>query len=298
MSAVLGLGTYRVRSVEKAARTACAAGAAWVDTAPNYQGGRAHTLLRQVIADFPAVKVSTKTGFFTAEQGREAVAAGVLGEEQAAVGHSLDPGFVRWQVERSMEELGRADLVFVHNPEQADRHRPGIHTRLRGAFAVLEDLARAGRIGGYGVATWSGLDHAVFTVRELLGLAQQAAGGRHHLVALQQPVSLVMDRPIRHALDGRGTLVQARAAGLLTFGSAPLHGGELLGLVTPELIDLIRPGVSAAGACLLAAASTPGLDVVLLSASTSTNWAESVAALALPLDARRLREITDVCATR
>ncbi|MFI9311078.1 hypothetical protein [Streptomyces triculaminicus] len=91
---------------------------------------------------------------------------------------------------------------------------------------------------------------------------------------MQQPVSLVMDRPIRQALEGRGPLVQARAAGLATSGSAPLHGGELPEPVTPELVGLIRPGISPAAACLLVAASTPSLDVVLLSAGSSAHWAE------------------------
>lgn len=127
--------------------------------------------------------------------------------------------------------------------------------------------------------------------------ARQAAGGDgHRLVAVQQPVSLVMDRPIRQALEGRGPLVQARAAGLATFGSAPLHGGELPE-VTPELVGLIRPGISPAAACLLVAASTPSLDVVLLPASSSAHWSEAQRAVALPLDARRLREVTDVCAS-
>ncbi|MDG4533454.1 hypothetical protein [Streptomyces sp. AV19] len=162
---------------------------------------------------------------------------------------------------------------------------------------MLEEFADAGRIAGYGIATWSGFEADAFTVPDLLALARQAAGGdTHHLIAVQQPVSLAMDRPIRQALDGRGPLVQAHAAGLTTFASSPLHGGELIGLVAPELVEFIRPGLSSAAACLLAAASTPSLDVVLLSASSSARWTEAAASLALPLDARRLTEVTDVCA--
>ncbi|KPI23586.1 hypothetical protein ACWGA9_34350 [Streptomyces sp. NPDC054950] len=44
---------------------------------------------------------------------------------------------------------------------------------------------------------------------ELLALAAETAGGRHHLVAVQLPVSLVMMTPIAQAMDGRGPLAAA-----------------------------------------------------------------------------------------
>ncbi|WP_236241970.1 aldo/keto reductase [Streptomyces sp. CC228A] len=295
MTASLGLGTYRVRAVEQAARTACADGTVWIDTAPNYSD--AHRLLGPVIASHPRAMVATKTGFFTRSEGEDAVRDGLLTSGQAAGGHSLHPAFTRWQTNRSLAVLGRADLVFVHNPERAHLDGADLRERMRDVFAVLEEFATAGRIGGYGVATWSGFQHGAFTVPELLGLAKEAAGsGEHHLRAIQQPVSLVMARPIALALDGRGPLVQARAAGLISFGSAPLHGGELPALVTPELAEFIRPGASPATACLLAAASCPSLDVVLLSASTAQHWNAAKEAIASPLDPGQLRKVTDVLA--
>jgi hypothetical protein len=82
-------------------------------------------------------------------------------------------------------------------------------------------------------------------VPELLGLAQQAAGSpEHHFTGLQMPVSLIMDDPITQALNGGGPLVQAKDAGLITFGSAPLHGGELLDAMTlsfPQFFGIPAP---------------------------------------------------------
>ncbi|MER5360933.1 aldo/keto reductase [Streptomyces sp. NPDC002785] len=260
-----------MRAVSQAARTALAAGSPWLDTAPNYAHGGAHEALRPVLAEYTTARVATKTGFFTEEQGRTALAEGVLTREETASRHSLEPGFVRWQTERSLATLGRVDLVFVHNPEHHGHglDRAALHWRVREAFTALEEFAHAGRIDGYGVATWTGLTSEAFTVPELLALARQAAGSaEHHFTGLQMPVSLIMDDLIRQALDGGGPLVQAKDAGLITFGSAPLHGGELLGAMTPELVNFIRPGLSAAAAALLAAGSCPGLDVVLTSAST------------------------------
>ncbi|MFG2113905.1 aldo/keto reductase [Streptomyces sp. NPDC048718] len=300
MTAALSLGTHRVRAVGQAARTALAAGSPWVDTAPNYAQGRAHEELRPVLRECPAVRVATKTGFFTEEQGRAALADGVLTKEGAAGRHSLDRSFVRWQTERSLVALGRLDLVFVHNPEHHDQSldRAAPHGLIREAFAVLEEFVHAGRIGGYGVATWSGLTSEAFTVPELLTLAGQAAGSEeHHFAGLQMPVSLIMDTPIRQALNGGGPLAQAKDAGLLTFGSAPLHGGVLLDAMTPELVNLIRPGLSAAAAALLAAGSCPGLDVVLTSASTREHWDDMAKVLATPLTAQELRKVTNELAS-
>ncbi|QSY48761.1 MULTISPECIES: hypothetical protein [Streptomyces] len=195
-----------------------------------------------------------------------------------------------------MAALGRVDLVFVHNPEHHGHglDRAALHRRVREAFTALEELAHTRRIRGYGVATWSGLTSGTFSVPELLALARQAAGSaEHHFTGLQMPVSLIMDAPITEALNGGGPLVQAKDAGLITFGSAPLHGGELLDAMTPELVNLIRPGLSAAAAALLTAGSCPGLDVVLTSASTREHWDDAANALAAPLTAQDLRKLSD-----
>jgi len=294
VTAVLGLGTYRVRAVELAARTACQAGCEYVDTAPNYGHGLAHGELGPVLADYPKVRITTKTGFHTGAERRAAVAAGALTDQEAAHGHSLKPSFVRWQTNHSLAQLGRADVVFVHNPEHAHHDRVRVHVAIRRAFRVLEEFARAGRIGGYGVATWSGFTRGVFTVAELVELAEQAAGGHpNHLVSVQLPVSLVMLDPLTQALDGTGPLADARARGLTTFASAPLHGGELLPLMTPELVDFIRPGLTPAAAALLAVASCPDLDVALVAASTRVHWDDAVGALADPLNPDHLRSIAD-----
>jgi aryl-alcohol dehydrogenase-like predicted oxidoreductase len=300
VTAALGLGTYRVRSGRQAAHTALAAGARWVDTAPNYGHGQAHTDLAPVLAEYPDVLVATKTGFHVGAQRRAAIEAGRLREATAFHGHSLAPSFVRWQTEDSLRTLGRADIVFVHNPEHTAR-RLGMDAttrQLRDSFAELEALAANGRIGGYGVATWSGLNDGTFSVPGLLALAHEAAGSpQHHFKAIQLPVSLVMAEPIEQALDGAGPLAQAREAGITTFGSAPLHGGELPELMTPELVNLVRPGLTAPAAAVLVAASCPGLDVVLLSASTAKHWDDAAKALAEPLPDDRLRSVIDALAT-
>ncbi|MFE3505395.1 aldo/keto reductase [Kitasatospora sp. NPDC059160] len=277
MSPVLGLGTYRVRAARDAARTALMAGARWIDTAPNYAHGQAHHDLGPVLAEHPHAKVTTKTGFHPG--GR----------------HSLAPVDVRAQTEESLAVLGRADVVFLHNPEQSSRDRQQLHLNVRAAFGVLEEFADAGRIGGYGIATWSGFTEQAFTVAELAGLARETAGSTdHHLTGVQMPVSLVMAEPLALALDGAGPLVHARDAGITTFASAPLHGGELPGLMTPELVNLLAPGSTPHATAFQVIGACPALDVVLTSTSTRRHWDDARAALAEPIPDKRLRTVLDV----
>ncbi|MGJ5797943.1 aldo/keto reductase [Streptomyces europaeiscabiei] len=135
---------------------------------------------------------------------------------QAVVGGSLAPQYVRWQTGRNGEQLGRErlDLVLLHNPERAHPgDRLALHRAMREAFVVLEEAVAAGRVAGYGIATWAGLEEEAFTVGELLALAAEAAGGRHHLVAVQMPVSLVRRSRRPFTAGARSRPPPARACG-------------------------------------------------------------------------------------
>lgn len=201
---------------------------------------------------------------------------------------------------RDAQSSGQDAGTGARRGGNAGQYLPGTGGEEQFAHGAYRGHPTAG-IAGIKVVTEQGavpgFPHDAFSVSELSGLAIEAAGsGEHHLRAVQQPVSLVMARPIALALDGRGPLVLARAAGLITFGSSPLHGGEPPGLVTPELAEFIRPGASPGTACLLAAASCPSLEVVLLSAGTAPHWAAAKATTAAPLDPGHLRKVTDVLA--
>ncbi|MGV4986636.1 aldo/keto reductase [Streptomyces sp. NRAIS4] len=291
MSPDLALGTYRCRDIPQAAVHAVACGASWVDTAPNYHHGRAQAQLEPVLAGNPDLRVSTKVGFFTPDIATAASDAGVVTPAEAASGHCLTDRYVVWQSRRNVVELGRMpDIVFVHNPERADRP----HDAITSAFTALEAEAHAGRIGGYGVATWTGFEDA-FSVGELLDIATRCGGPGHHLAAIQLPVSLVMLKPVAQALEGTGPLAEATAASLDTFISAPLHGGELPAMVTDELAQLIVPDSTPAEAALRVTASTPGVNHVLLGSGHAQNWKAAHRVFALPpLPDKTLHEVIDV----
>ncbi|MGA4541874.1 aldo/keto reductase [Uniformispora flossi] len=254
--------------------------------------------MARFLADHPETLVSTKVGFLAPGTAIDAAHAGVV--EHANTAHDLNPAYVHWQMERNRAELGRdiLDTVFLHNPEHgAGPDRDAFHAMLLDAFAVLEAEADAGHIRGYGVATWSGFTDGLFSVADLLALADQAAPGAHHLTAVQLPVSLVNLDPITAWLDGRGPIADAARAGLAVLASAPLHGGELPPLVNDELAAYIRPGLTPARAALHAVMSCPDISHVLLSASTAEHWREAADTLDLPpLPTEHLRKVAHVLA--
>ncbi|MEC3995037.1 aldo/keto reductase [Actinacidiphila sp. DG2A-62] len=301
MKPTLALGTYRIAGehLTDAARRAASSPAAWIDTAPNYCYGRAHRLLAPALAEYPALRVATKVGYMDSARARVAEAAGVIDSRDAIARHSIGAAYVRWQTEDNRAALGRdcLDMLFLHNPERTAR--PGeLWAELRDAFTVLEEEADAGHIAAYGIATWTGFSEGAFSVSVLDRLAREAAGSdTHHLRAIQLPVSLVMAEAFDMALRGTGPIVQAGWQGWEVHASAPLHGGELKALATPELAELIQPGASIPAACITAVANCPGLSKVLMSTGDPKHWAEALTAVDEPVAASALRKTLDVLAT-
>ncbi|MFD8112228.1 aldo/keto reductase [Streptomyces microflavus] len=299
MSGILAAGTHRCNNVSAAVSAAVDAGVKWIDTAPNYARGMAEAPLRAVLVRHPSVGVSTKVGFVPVADRRAAINARVLFGEQSRRGHCLSRQYIAWQVDLSHARLGRApDLVFVHNPENGASTREEVLRALTSAFEEMETAANTGLIHGYGVATWTGLSSGMFTVSDLVSLAQRVGGWRHHFHAVQTPLSLVHLGLVAETLRGGGPLQQAREAGIRVFTSAPLCGGDLLGMMTPELVHFIDPSATPAQAALRVALSAPGVSRVLLSASTPAHWADAVGAAARePLPLEHLRRIIDVLGT-
>ncbi|MFC9231385.1 aldo/keto reductase [Streptomyces decoyicus] len=294
MTAPLGLGTYRCRGVAEAARAALNAGVDWIDTAPNYQGGEAERRLAPVLGAQPGVRVSTKAGYVSKARRAEAVRAGVLLAEEAERGHSIRPAFVSWQVERSREELGRTpDIVFLHNPEHGHTTPASLESALLPAFDALEDACFRGDLGGYGIATWDAFHKGLTTIGRLLALARMAGGRHHHLTAVQLPLSLIRITPLVQGLSGIGVLADASSAGVDVLAAAPLHGGELLDIITPSVAEQLDPGLTPLEAVLGTVATCPGVTRILLSASTAEHWAGAAAAVARPVPANCLRRIVD-----
>lgn len=316
MAAKIGIGTYRTHpDLESLLLQSLELGIRVIDTAPNYQNGKAHAIIgralhmalaRRVPRSTAEIFVSTKVGYARNSQSlHRMVVAGQLSCDHIVGNHCLSPVFIRKQIDRSVRDLRRTplDMVFVHNPEhQLPRvGRAGLASLVRQTFVELENAVAVGVLRRYGVSSWTGLSSAKaappLSVSKLMQLATEIAGSRNHFKAIQLPVSLIrIEAAASFVLRGEGPIGEATSLGLSVFGSSPLHGGELPPLVDPELAAIIGPGeMSVAQACLLFARSITGIECVLTSPTSSDQLRETIAVGKLPtLESREIYRLINL----
>jgi aryl-alcohol dehydrogenase-like predicted oxidoreductase len=271
----LGVGTYRVRAdLRSVLPQAWAAGCRLVDTAATYRHGRAHGEIAKLIEEEigaghlsgPAeITIMTKVGFRRSEDGHS-LDADFLREEIAIAGGQLEPAAI--------------DTLFLHNPEvaAAGRSQDEFFRLLRAAIEVCEEARAGGSIRRYGVATWSAFaatdGRSPLSVGALDALASEVAGGDHGLRSVQLPVSLIRSEAAVEALAATGPIVDAASRAWSVFASSPLHGGQLPPLLTADFLRLFPNSTTPAQACVLFAASVPGVTAVLVGPRTVEQFDE------------------------
>jgi aryl-alcohol dehydrogenase-like predicted oxidoreductase len=268
-----------------------------IDTAINYRAQRSERVVGLVLTALIAegelrrdeVVVCTKGGYlpfdrsYPADPGRYLqetyVHSGLLTAADLVGGsHSLAPRFLLDQIERSRRNLRleTIDVYYLHNPETqlTAVDRETFHTRIAGAFRILERAVEQGKIGCYGVATWSGFrvapDAKEYLARaDLVRIAEREFGKSHHFRAVQLPCNLAMPeaftmRNQKHG-DDMGSLVEvADASGITVFASAALLQGQLAGRL-PEILGQAMTGLETdAQRALQFVRSTPGVTTALV----------------------------------
>ena len=193
----IGIGTYRGemddatdRGYVDAVKEALAGGVNFIDTSLNYRNQRSErsvgTALRQVVetgsVQRDEIVVCTKAGYLVPD----AVPVERLCANDVAGGmHSMAPGFLADQLERSRQNLGleSIDVFYLHNPETQLHYlnETEFYGRIRQAFVWLETAVGEGRIRYYGAATWEGFRHRqpspeALSLERLAGIAQEIAG--------------------------------------------------------------------------------------------------------------------------
>lgn len=172
-------------------------------------------------------------------------------------GHCLHPGFVANQIERSLRNLGvdTIDLFYLHNPEQEldtfDRNQ--FAELLANAFEELESQVTAGRIKSYGCATWNGFRVAsahksYLSLGDIVTIAENVGGKKHHFRAIQLPVNLAMTEAVRSATqiyDGKPSSILdlATTLGISVFASASLMQSQLTKDL-PQAVQTLFPTLS------------------------------------------------------
>lgn len=301
----LGLGTYlgdptdAVDTLYRAAFTrAVSMGCNVFDLAVNYRFQRSERAFGSWLAQALAastlqrdeIVIATKGGFVPFDGGYPAdpkkwvydtfIATDIAhaNEFAATYQHCLSPAYLEVMIEWSLINLGvqTIDIYYLHNPEtqRISFSHDTFRARMLDAFETLEMAVERGKIAGYGTATWSGYRSLTdapeyVSITEMVGLATEVAGQKHHLRFLQLPYNLFMTEAF--ALENQqvgeefmSAIAAANDLGLTVMTSAPLHQGRLATPIMAQL-ETFLPGMeSHAQMALQFARSTPGVTTALV----------------------------------
>jgi len=319
----LAIGTYMGeadegtdRRYEEAIRASVIRGSNLIDTAVNYRHQRSERAVGRALSSLieersvrrDEIIVCTKGGFIPFDGSvpedvggyfRERfVNRGVLNAPSDVIAgtHCMAPSFLADQVGTSLSNLSLEciDVYYLHNPEtqRAEMEPDAFEERILGAFETLEDQAEKGRIGCYGIATWSGLrvgpespEH--LNLERIVELARLAGGADHRFRFIQLPVNLGMLEGVSRAtqrLEGRemAALDAAAALSLTAVGSATLSQGRfsrnIPALVSEKLPDLDTDAQRA----LHFIRSIPNLSVSLVGMSHADHVEENLSLRHIP----------------
>ncbi len=308
----LGLGTYLGQADDAtddayamAAAAALAGGINLLDTAINYRHQRSERALGRALraggTPRERVVVCSKAGYVPGGELANYMRLGLIRPGELAAGvHCMAPVYLAHQLERSLENLGleALDVYYLHNPEtqQAELSREEFYRRLRAAFELLEKQAAQGRIGAYGVATWSGLRvppdaNDYLDLNRMVALAREVAGEGHRFRFVQLPYNLAM--PEAYTLLNQtvekppyvSSLNAAFRLGVNVIASASLMNGRLQALpeeVRAHLRQFLPPAASDAELALQFVRSTGGVAAGLVGMAQAAHVACNLRAAAVP----------------
>ncbi len=279
-----------------------------LDTAVNYRHQRSERAIRTALATAFAkgvverdeVLVATKGGFipFDGAVPRDPRAyftatyldTGIVKPGEVVGGaHCMTPRYLRNQIDRSRANLGLAtlDVYLIHNPETqlSEVKRDEFMTRIRAAFAALEEAVAGGLVARYGTATWSGYREdpgapGYLSLAELVAAARDVGGQSHHFKVIQLPYNLAMTEAFTRA-NQRGdkgmvsVLEAARQLDVYVMASASIYQGQLTRGLPPMLAELLPGLATDAQRALQFARSTPGVGTALVGMKTSAHVDEN-----------------------
>jgi len=299
----IGLGTYlgepddaTDQAYIEAIVTALRSGINLLDTAINYRHQRSERNIGAALAQLfrtgelnrDEVFICTKAGYLSLDGAmpedprgyfaREYIEPGILDPKQLVGGmHCMAPAYLENQIDRSSRNLDveTIDLFYVHNPESqlSEISREMFHQRLHQAFVMLEEQVKVGKLRYYGLATWNGFRVAEdarehLNLFDVVKLAQEAGGQRHHFRFVQLPFNLAMTEAYVLANQTSGKekmslLAAASSLGVAAVGSATLYQSRLThGL--PDFVGQTLGMNSDAENAIQFSRSTPGLTSSLI----------------------------------
>jgi aryl-alcohol dehydrogenase-like predicted oxidoreductase len=322
-ASTIGIGTYlgepdddTDRAYEAALKVALLSGINLVDTAVNYRFQRSERCIGRVLGELfrsgglrrEEVIIATKGGYITFDGALPSnprqwfdeafVKTGIIDPEDLVDGsHCLTPRWLDSMLEMSLRNLGvnAVDIYYLHNPEaQLDAvGRDEFLNRIRRAFELLEARVSEGKIGAYGVATWNGFrvapGHRTYlSLKELIGVAIEVGGQKHHFRVIQLPYNLAMPEALaalnQPVADGEGSpLDAARALGVAVCASAPLLQGRLCQGLPPIVGEALAGLSTDTQRAIQFVRSTPGVNVALVGMKSVAHVRETLAVAESPI---------------
>jgi aryl-alcohol dehydrogenase-like predicted oxidoreductase len=296
-------------------RGALALGVNVIDTAINYRNMRSERALGRGLAEaFAAGEAAREEVFFCTKAGyvpfdgavpRDArkyifetyVQSRLAMPSDVVSGcHCMTPDYLHDQIARSLLNTGldAIDLFYVHNPEQQldEISLDRFFDRWKLACAALEAEVAAGRIGGFGAATWNGFRvppevKGHLPLETMVRIAEAEGGREHHFRAIQFPFSAAMlDAGFAATQDFAGNRVPLLEAAsqldLTCFCSVPLLQGRLTRGLPDDFRAVFENLATDAQRALQFVRSTPGVHAPLAGMKTPAHVEENAAVLRRP----------------
>jgi aryl-alcohol dehydrogenase-like predicted oxidoreductase len=318
----LGLGTYLGddteeidRAYESAVRRALELGINVVDSAINYRHQRSErcvgAALRALVSEGAIARdqvfLTTKGGIIPFDGAKPAnpnayftetyLRPGVLTAADVVAGyHCVTPRYLADQLDRSRANLGveTIDVYYVHSPEtQLEKvDRPTFMARMRAAFEFLEGAVQDSKIRWYGTATWNGYrqletERDYLSLPDLVGLAREVAGERHHFGVIQLPYNLRMTQALTVANQRMGKasvpVIQAASQlGVYVMTSASILQGQLARDLPAALGQVMEGLRTDAQRALQFVRSTPGVGTALCGMQRVAHVEENAVLVGVP----------------
>jgi aryl-alcohol dehydrogenase-like predicted oxidoreductase len=254
----IGLGTYRMGSLEEDARSlsyAVESGCNLLDTASNYLYGQSEKFIGLYMGENPGKElfVVTKAGYISHKD--EPVINKLLEKELIPddittwkqTRHCIHPAFLDVQIKASLKNLNRRylDGFLLHNPEYFLKAASGgertaiYYERIKTAFEFLEGLVHKGVIRHYGISsntlTSPAGDPAATDLHILLKIATEVAS-THHFRLIQFPHNLVENSAIEKK-GGESLIETAKRNGIISFANRPLNVHSGTGFMRLAIYD-------------------------------------------------------------
>lgn len=305
----LGMGTYLGQANDSTDASYAAAivaavecGINVIDTAINYRLQRSERSIGTALKVLAhkgfardEILVCTKGGYLTpdstmpADPNRyffeEYLQKGIFTAKDIAAGsHCMTPRYLENQLGRSLKNLGVEclDVYYLHNPETQLSEIPKVEflKRIQQAFAFLEAAVGRGQMQFYGLATWNGFRQEktardAMQLGELVAIAKEIAGEKHHFRFVQLPFNLAMTEALTMGNQVLGAelktiMEMAHDLGVTLIASASLLQGQ----VTQNLPNFVEEAMGLendAERALQFVRSAPGITTALVGMSRTAH---------------------------